>query len=88
MALRPVLFSAVIVAMAIMAHPALSAGNCTCRGNGEDVPEGQTICLKTASGAKLARCERVLNNTSWTILDKDCPTASLPQSAIRLFDQG
>ena len=88
MVLRPVLFSAVIVAMAILAHPALSASDCTCRGNGEKVPEGQTICLKTASGAKLARCERVLNNTSWKILDKDCPTASLPQSAILLFDQG
>lgn len=88
MVLRPVLFSAAIVAMAILTHPALSASDCTCRGNGEKVPEGQTICLKTASGAKLARCERVLNNTSWKILDKDCPTASLPQSAIRLFNRG
>lgn len=88
MVLRPVLFSAIIVATAILAHPALSAGNCTCRGNGADIPEGQTVCLKTSSGAKLARCERVLNNTSWKILEKDCPTASLPQGAIRLSDQG
>jgi len=88
MVLRSVLFSSIVVATAILAHPALSARNCTCRGNGEDIPEGQTVCLKTSSGVKLARCERVLNNTSWKILDKDCPTASLPQSAIRLFDQG
>ena len=88
MVLRSVLFSTVIVAMAVLAHPALSADNCSCRGNGEDIPEGQTVCLKTASGVKLARCQRVLNNTSWKILDKDCPTASLPQSAILLFDHG
>jgi hypothetical protein len=54
----------------------------------EDVPEGQTVCLKTAAGAKLARCERVLNNTSWKILDQDCPTASLPERASHLFDHG
>ena len=88
MVLRPVLLSSIVLAMAILAHPALSADNCSCRGNGEDIPEGQTICLKTASGAKLARCERVLNNTSWKILGNECPTASLPQSAIRQFDQG
>ena len=56
--------------------------NCTCRGNGQDIPEGQTVCLKTASGMKLARCERVLNNTSWKFLDSDCPTAALQQQSV------
>lgn len=58
--------------------PAFAEGDCTCRGNGQDIPEGQTVCLKTASGMQMARCERVLNNTSWKMLDNDCPTASLP----------
>lgn len=62
--------------------------NCTCRGNGEDIPEGQTVCLKTASGMKLARCERVLNNTSWKILDSDCPTAALPRQSIVFSNRG
>lgn len=66
-------------ALGVFAQSASAASNCTCRGNGSDVPEGQTICLKTSAGAKLARCERVLNNTSWTILEEDCPTAALPQ---------
>jgi len=63
---------------------AVSGENCTCRGNGRDIPEGETVCLKTASGMKLARCERVLNNTSWKILQSGCPTANvLPQAPRR-----
>ena len=79
MTFRPVLLPAMILGMAIMPHPAHSDQNCTCRGNGEDIAEGTTVCLKTASGTKLARCERVLNNTSWTILGRDCPTAAVPR---------
>jgi hypothetical protein len=48
-------------------------GDCTCRYAGGDVAEGQTACIKTAKGMTLARCERVLNNTSWTFLDQPCP---------------
>lgn len=66
------------VLFAAIAGVSHAGENCTCRGNGRDIPEGQTVCLKTASGMKLARCERVLNNTSWKILDTDCPTAALP----------
>jgi hypothetical protein len=51
-------------------------GECTCRYKGEDVIEGQTACIATANGPSLARCEKVLNNTSWTILDQPCPTAN------------
>lgn len=65
-----------------LAGTSFAGENCTCRGNGQDIPEGQTVCLKTASGMKLARCERVLNNTSWKILDSDCPTAALPRQSI------
>lgn len=77
MMLRSILFCGVAVAVAAMAHPASSSPDCTCRANGEEVQEGQTICLRTASGMKLARCDMVLNNTSWTFLEQSCPTASL-----------
>lgn len=58
---------------------------CTCRGNGQDVPLGQTICLKTATGGKLARCETTLNNTSWKILEDSCPLTrtKAPLSPVR-----
>ncbi|GAB4351083.1 MAG: hypothetical protein Kow0026_07840 [Oricola sp.] len=70
-----------------IAGPSLAGENCTCRGNGQDIPEGQTVCLKTASGMKLARCERVLNNTSWKILDGDCPTAALSRPSPAVADR-
>ena len=79
MAARTPLLSAILALALLLPANASNAGeNCTCRGNGQDVPEGQTICLKTASGSKLARCERVLNNTSWKILETDCPLAQTP----------
>ncbi len=34
-------------------------------------------CIKTASGERLARCERVLNNPSWRFLSDGCPIANL-----------
>jgi hypothetical protein len=79
--------SATILPLVLKAGLAASAGaafagdNCTCRGNGTDIPEGETVCLKTASGMKLARCARVLNNTSWKILENDCPTAQAPHQS-------
>ncbi len=81
---RSVLFSVLIAAGSLSATGAALAdanGNCTCRGNGTDIPEGETVCLKTASGMKLARCARVLNNTSWKILENDCPTAQAPHQS-------
>lgn len=52
-------------------------GNCTCRHKGGDVIEGQTACIRTSKGMMLAVCDRVLNNTSWKMLDQPCPTAGL-----------
>lgn len=52
-------------------------GGCTCRHKDGDVLEGQTACIATPRGMSMARCERVLNNTSWKILDEPCPTARL-----------
>ena len=53
--------------------PAFAGPECTCRHEGGDVAEGQTACIKSPNGMKMARCEKVLNNTSWKILDTPCP---------------
>lgn len=74
---RTVACIATLGSLLLVAQPARSADNCTCRGNDRDIPVGETVCLKTASGGKLARCETVLNNTSWKILAPDCPVAAL-----------
>ena len=59
----------------ILASPVIAGENCTCRHNAEDIPEGQSICMKTPKGMQMATCERVLNNTSWKFTGQPCPTA-------------
>lgn len=50
--------------------------NCSCVANGQRVGLGELFCIRTASGKHfLARCERVLNNTSWKRLQEGCPSA-------------
>ena len=49
-----------------------NAHDCTCKFQGGDVAQGETVCIPTAKGKSLARCEMVLNNSSWTILDEPC----------------
>lgn len=67
-------FSTVLVLLAIAA-PAFAGEKCVCRANGKNFEEGQVTCFRLPSGMKLARCERVLNNTSWKMLGDGCPSA-------------
>lgn len=55
---------------------------CTCRAAGISHALGAVVCLKTPEGPRLARCERVLNNTSWTPLQTPCPTARVGVTVI------
>lgn len=57
-------------------HYSPAAADCTCRGPGVVAHHGQTICLHTPDGPRLARCDMVLNNSSWTFLPAPCPEAS------------
>jgi len=66
-----------IAGLALALSPTVQSAHagpqCTCRSINGDIAEGQTACIKTAKGMMLARCERVLNNTSWTMLETPCP---------------
>lgn len=73
---------ALLLAALAIAPPAVAASECRCRYKGASAAEGETVCLATADGPRLARCERVLNNTSWTFLDAACPTAKLSLSRL------
>ena len=57
----------------------LSAGganaDCTCRAGGRDFELGAKTCLPTPSGARIATCDMVLNNTSWRFSSTPCPAA-------------
>jgi hypothetical protein len=49
---------------------------CPCRYIGGVAPQGAVICLDVNGKRSLARCEMVLNNSSWRFLDQPCPIAS------------
>lgn len=65
--------------LAISVGPAWAGKDCVCIGNGQRIKEGTVVCLQiSASMRYLARCERVLNNTSWKKVQDGCPTAWRP----------
>jgi hypothetical protein len=68
---------AISFATALLAGAASPASaDCTCRGPGIVAHHGETVCLRTPAGPRLARCEMMLNNSSWTFLPDPCPEAS------------
>lgn len=50
---------------------------CTCRYQGQDIPQGQTICATINGRDVMMRCESVLNNTAWKHLQDECPRADI-----------
>nr|WP_319387363.1 hypothetical protein [uncultured Roseibium sp.] len=52
--------------------------SCTCRYKGSDYGVGESICLKSPNGMKMATCSMVLNNTSWKFTNAPCPLSMLP----------
>jgi len=50
---------------------------CTCRASGQDWRVGQTVCLRTAGGERLAICTTDENVTTWRISNVPCATSSL-----------
>ncbi|MEO0980112.1 MAG: hypothetical protein AAFY24_22805 [Pseudomonadota bacterium] len=64
--------------------------SCTCRYKGSDYGIGESICLKSPNGMKMATCSMVLNNTSWKFSNAPCPLSQMqprkgngPQSDIQ-----
>ena len=52
--------------------------HCTCRYAGTSYDQNSCVCLTTPSGPRMACCEKVLNNTSWTFKGDNCPMAAAP----------
>ncbi|MEZ0169813.1 hypothetical protein [Microvirga sp. TS319] len=55
--------------------PDHNAIDCYCRAQGRMVPQGETVCLKTADGPRLAQCRMEINVMSWNITSTPCPEA-------------
>lgn len=57
-----------------------AAADCTCRSQGRDYELGQSVCLQSPKGARIATCGMVLNNTSWQFTETPCTVSTVPQA--------
>ena len=57
-----------------------AAADCTCRALGRDFDLGQTVCLASPKGPRLATCGMVLNNTSWQFTETPCTVSAAPSA--------
>ena len=47
--------------------------DCSCRAQGRTFALGETICLRTGQGPRMAQCAMSTNVTSWQITETPCP---------------
>lgn len=75
------LVNAALVLALSAAAPNTARGepNCTCRYAGQSYALNTCVCIVTPGGARMACCNLVLNNTSWTFTDDGCPVADAPE---------
>jgi hypothetical protein len=69
---------AIALTFSMLASVVEAGENCTCRARDVEAREGQTVCVRTPNGSQMARCEKVLNNTSWRFLGTPCPVSANP----------
>jgi hypothetical protein len=63
--------------LALAAAASEAAPLCKCRARGMTATLGQTLCIPTPDGVRLARCGKMQNVMSWFFLDGPCPQAML-----------
>ena len=59
--------------LALAASAGSAQADTTCRARDVFAMQGQILCIPTPEGPRLARCDTVVNVTSWTFLEKPCP---------------
>lgn len=72
---RPLLIVCFIAAEALLSP---ASADCTCRSQGRDYELGQSVCLQSPKGARIATCGMVLNNTSWQFTEMPCTVSRAP----------
>jgi hypothetical protein len=50
--------------------------DCTCRAQGRSLEQGQTVCMATPKGFRVATCGMVLNNSSWSVSETSCAVSA------------
>jgi hypothetical protein len=74
---------ALAAAVFLAAGPALAADNSTsiCLNAGNQYKVGEYACIAACHGERrLARCDAVADQASWTFVSNACPSALLPPS--------
>lgn len=62
--------------------PPVVLPECTCRAAGMDRKLGETVCLATPSGPRLATCVMELNLTSWRLSDVPCASSDMSRRTL------
>ena len=70
---RPLLIVSLLAAEALLSP---ASADCTCRSQGRDYDLGQSVCLQSPKGARIATCGMVLNNTSWQFTETPCTVSA------------
>lgn len=60
-------------------QPRSAPASFVCRANGQFFPAGGFACLTVSGSRHLARCDAVLNNSSWTNVQEGCPGGPQPE---------
>lgn len=64
---------AMMITMSLTIPVSAAEPDCRCSAAGQRIAQGEVFCIRPGSDkAYLARCDIVLNNTSWTILQEGC----------------
>lgn len=53
--------------------PAHDPLDCWCLAKGKKFAPGESVCLRTASGARMAECRMEINVMSWGLTETPCP---------------
>jgi hypothetical protein len=61
---------------------------CRCRFQGTGFRLGDTVCMNTHQGIQLARCDLILNNTSWIPTGVPCTMSRAPVPLRAAFNTG
>lgn len=59
----------------VLLAPRGAAAECTCRYGGQSYALASCVCIATPEGPRMACCDKVLNNSSWTFSREICPIA-------------
>ncbi|TCL70590.1 hypothetical protein [Rhizobium sp. BK251] len=79
---------ALAIACAAAAFPVAADPDCTCTNrDGGEFHVGQVTCLDVDGKRYLARCEMVLNVTSWKKVGSECPTAAAGSLLHKVTDE-